>query len=125
MPGFLMHLGSSAKCPHGTGQTAVIASNPKVMVLFTSNVATVADLQSVVGCLFQVPAPTPSGTKPQPCASVKFIPSTKVLILGQAAIVAQIPPVGNPPSGVCQTIEQIPQLGSPVIVSVQSKVIAL
>jgi len=118
-----MHFGSSATCPHGTGKTAVIASNPKVMVLVTLQVATIIDLQSVVGCLFQVPAPTPSGTKPQPCVTVKFIPSTKVLILGQPAIVAQIPPFGTP-AGVCQSIEQIPQ-GPPLIISVQSKVIAL
>jgi uncharacterized Zn-binding protein involved in type VI secretion len=114
MPGFLLHVGASATCPHG-GQISVVSSNTRVLVngLF---VATAADVYGIAGCPFTVPAGP--ATKPQPCVKVQwFTPATRVFINGQPAILQLS-------SGLCQSVEQIPQ-GAPLVAATQTRVIGM
>ena len=110
MPGFLLHVGASAICPHG-GQVSVIPSNTRVLV-GGQPVATLADTYLVAGCAFNV-----SG-KPQPCVKVQWlVPATRVLINGQ-------PPILQSSPGLCQSPEQIPQ-GPPIVAATQTRVIGM
>ena len=112
MPGPLYHVNATAMCPHG-GQVTTVSANVRVMV--SGNfVATVADLSTVVGCPFNIPAIP----KPQPCITVQWlVPATRVLINGQAALL-------QTSSNICKSAEQIPQ--GPATVSVnQTRVIAI
>lgn len=108
MPGFLMHVGATAICPHG-GQVSVIPSNARVLV-GGQPVATVADTYLVAGCPFTVPP-----AKPQPCIKVQWmVPATRVLVGGQPAILQDS-------TGLCLSPEQIPQ-GPPSVVLTQVRV---
>ncbi len=107
MPGFLVHVGASATCPHA-GQVTFTTTNTRVLVSGQPAI-TVADLFTILGCPFQ------AGTKPQPCVTGRWlVPATRVLINGQPAIV-QIS------TGLCQSAEQIPQ-GPPTVVATQTRV---
>jgi hypothetical protein len=107
MPGFLMHAGATAICPHG-GQVSVIPSNARVLV-GGQPVATLADTYLVAGCAFMV------GPKPQPCIKVQWlVPATRVLVGGQPAILQDS-------TGLCLSPEQIPQ-GPPSVVMTQVRV---
>ena len=111
MPGFLVHVGAQAMCPHG-GQVSFTTANSRVMVNGQPAV-TLADTFTIAGCPFQIPIP--SGTKPQPCVTGRWItPATRVTINGQPAILQLS-------SGLCQSAEQIPQ-GPPNVSVVQSRV---
>lgn len=113
MPGFLFHVGASAICPHA-GQVTTVSSNTRVLVS-GQPVATMADVFTVGGCPFQVPIP--AGTKPQPCVTVRWlVPATRVMVNGQPAIL-------QTSSGICQSVEQIPQ-GPPSVVATQTRVSA-
>ena len=108
MPGFLVTTAASVICTHGanasfvSGNTRVKAAGAFVVVL--------SDVGTVSGCPFQIPIGT--GTKPQPCVTVRFlVPATRVRIGGQPAII-------QTSSGLCQSAEQIPQ-GPPTVVSTQ------
>jgi hypothetical protein len=94
MPGFLMHVGATAICPHG-GQVTTIPANARVLV-GGQPVATLADTYLVAGCAFTVPP-----TKP----------AARVLVGGQPAIL-------QTSTGLCQSPEQIPQ-GPPNVVATQ------
>ena len=108
MPGFLLHVGAVALCPHG-GQVSIISSNTRVLVS-GQPVATFSDTYTVAGCPFQVPVP--GGTKPQPCVKVQWlVPATRVFVNGQPAIL-------QTSSGICQSAEQIPQ-GPPTVAVTQ------
>lgn len=122
MPGFLLHMGAAATCPHVSGKITVTAANPNVLIMGLP-VATMSDIETVIGCLFQVPAPTPSGTKPQPCVLARFAPAIRVFVNGQPAILAQAP-AGPSPPGVCLSVEQIAQ-GPPIINSVQTRIMGI
>jgi uncharacterized Zn-binding protein involved in type VI secretion len=107
MPGFLLHVGASAICPHG-GQITIIPSNPRVLVS-GQPVATSADTTLVAGCAFNV-----SG-KPQPCIKVQWlVPAARVKVSGQPALLQTSP-------GLCQSAEQIPQ-GPPNVIAGQMRV---
>lgn len=114
MPGFLVHVGAQGMCPHA-GQITFTTSNTRVLVNGQPAV-TLADVFTIAGCPFQVPAgPT---TKPQPCVTGRWIaPATRVLINGQPAIL-------QASSGLCQSVEQIPQ-GPPAVTVVQTRVSGL
>jgi uncharacterized Zn-binding protein involved in type VI secretion len=108
MPGFLLHVGASAICPHG-GQVSVISSNARVLVNGLP-VATLADVYPIAGCAFTVPGP-----KPQPCVTVQWLtPATRLLVNGQ-------PPILQSSAGLCQSAEQIPQ-GPPTVIATQTRV---
>jgi uncharacterized Zn-binding protein involved in type VI secretion len=110
-----MHAGASVQCTHG-GPANIIPTQPRVLVTGMP-VALMTDQIVVAGCAFTIPGP-----KPQPCVLVKWLmPSARVLINGQPAMV--IPAPGTGP-GLCQSAEQIPQ-GPPIVGTVQSRVIAL
>jgi hypothetical protein len=108
MPGFLFHVNATATCPHG-GQVQVVPSNTRVLV-GGQPVATVADLHTVVGCVFMV------GPKPQPCVLVTWItPATRILVNGQPALL-------QTSVGLCKSVEQIPQ-GPPLVAATQVRVL--
>ena len=108
MPGFLMHVGSSAICPHG-GQVSIISSNTRVLVSGMP-VTTLNDNWQVAGCPFTVPP-----TKPQPCVKVLWlVPASRVMVGGQPVIL-------QTSTGMCQSAEQIPQ-GAPTVIATQTRV---
>ena len=111
MSGFLCHVGASAMCPHG-GPVSVVSSNTRVRV-GGQPVALLSDTYTVGGCPFQVPIGT--GTKPQPCVTVKWlVPASRVRVNGQPVIL-------QTSTGICQSVEQIPQ-GPPNVVATQVRV---
>ncbi len=106
MPGFLLHVGASAICPHG-GQVTIIPSSPRVLVS-GQPVATFADTTLVAGCAFI------AGTKPQPCIKVQWlVPAARVMVGGQPALL-------QTSQGLCQSAEQIPQ-GPPTVIAGQMR----
>lgn len=108
MPGFLLHVGATIICPHA-GQVTTISTNTRVLVS-GQPVATFADTFVIAGCVFTVPGP-----KPQPCVKVQWItPATRVMVNGQPALL-------QTSTGICQSVEQIPQ-GPPTPVAVQALV---
>jgi uncharacterized Zn-binding protein involved in type VI secretion len=108
MPGFLLHVGAAAICPHG-GQVTIIPASPRVLVS-GQPVATLADTTLVAGCAFTVPGP-----KPQPCLTVRWLAgAARVLVGGQPALLATSP-------GLCLSAEQIPA-GPPTVVASQVRV---
>jgi hypothetical protein len=113
MPGPILHVGAMATCPHMAPITTP-TTNTRVF-LSGAPALTVADLPAVAGCPFQVPIPP--GTKPQPCVTVKMIPSTKVLVNNQPAALLT-------PATLCLSVEQIPQ-GPPNAGAIQTRVVAL
>jgi uncharacterized Zn-binding protein involved in type VI secretion len=107
VPGFLLHVGATAICPHG-GQVTIIPSSPRVLVS-GQPVATLADTTLVAGCAFTV------GPKPQPCIKVQWIAgAVRVLIGGQPALL-------QTSLGLCLSAEQIPA-GPPTVVAGQVRV---
>jgi hypothetical protein len=115
MPGLLMHAGATVQCTHA-GPANIIPTQPRVLVNGMP-VALMTDQMVVAGCVFTVPGP-----KPQPCVLVKWLmPSARVLINGQPAML--IPAPGSGPA-LCQSVEQIPQ-GPPIVSVVQTRVIAM
>jgi hypothetical protein len=107
MPGFLMHVGATAICPHG-GQVSVVTTNARVLV-GGQPVGTFADTYLVAGCAFTVPP------KPQPCVKVQWlVPAARVLVNGQPAILQSS-------TGICLSAEQIPQ-GPPSVIVTQVRV---
>jgi uncharacterized Zn-binding protein involved in type VI secretion len=108
MPGFLMHVGSTAICPH-SGQVSIISSNSRVLVSGMP-VATLKDTWMVTGCPFTVPS-----AKPQPCFKVLWLaPASRVQVDGQPVIL-------QTSTGMCQSAEQIPQ-GAPTVTATQTRV---
>lgn len=112
MTGPLIDINAQGMCPHGAKLTFT-TTNTRVMANGTPLI-TIADMFTVAGCPFQVPAgPT---TKPQPCVTGRFlVPATRVFINGQPAVLQTA-------SGLCQSVEQIPQ-GPPSVVVAQTRVI--
>ena len=119
MPGFLLHVGATLQCTH-SASTQTAPTQPRVLV-GGQPVATTANLFVVAGCPFQIPVP--GGTKPQPCVKVQWaMAATKVLVNGLPALL-QPTPTGTG-SGVCQSVEQIPQ-GPPLVNMMQTRVIGM
>lgn len=114
MPGFLMHVNAACQCTHA-GPASIIPAQPRVLVS-GQPVATMTCQIMVAGCAFTVPGP-----KPQPCITIKWLmPSVRVLVLGQPAMLLPVPGAGP---GLCLSPEQIPQ-GPPIVSAVQLRVIA-
>jgi len=66
---------------------------------------------------YKQPEPDCGPPKPQPCVTVKMIPSTKVLVNNQPVALLT-------PATLCQSVEQIPQ-GPPNAGAIQTRVLAL
>jgi len=114
MPGFLMHVNAACQCTHMAPAT-IVPSQPRVLV-GGQPVAPIGSQIVVAGCLFTVPGP-----KPQPCVTIKWLmPSVRVLVLGQPAMLLPAPGTGP---GLCLSAEQLPQ-GPPIVSAVQPRVIA-
>jgi hypothetical protein len=114
MPGFLMHVNAACQCTHA-GPATIVPAQPRVLVS-GQPVATLSSQIVVAGCAFTIPGP-----KPQPCIIIKWLmPSVRVLVMGQPAMLQPAPGVGP---GLCQSAEQIPQ-GPPIVSAVQPRVIA-
>jgi len=112
MPGYLLHVGAVVQCPHQFPATTP-PSAPRVFVS-GQPVATVANLWSVTGCPFQIPAPP--GTVPSPCLRVQWAtPSARIIVAGSAALLQ--PSLGTG-SGACLNAQQAPQ-GPPVVNQMQ------
>lgn len=108
MPGFLLHVGATAICPHG-GQVSITSSNTRVLVS-SQPVATLNDTYMVAGCPFMIPS-----SKPQPCVKVQWlVAATRVKVAGQPVILQDS-------TGLCQSAEQIPQ-GPPNLLVTQLRV---
>lgn len=115
MPGFLMHVNAGIQCTHAAPGT-IVPTQPRVLVS-GQPVATMTAQIAVLGCVFTVPGP-----KPQPCVTIKWLmPSARLLVMGQPAMVLPSP---GPGPAMCQSPEQIPQ-GPPIVSAVQPRVIAL
>jgi len=114
MPGPLVHIGAITTCLHGGAVAGSPPAPPRVFVNLTQPVLTVANVLTVAGCLFQVPAP--SGTKPQPCVTIRVQPATRVLVNGQPAAILT-------PATLGYSVEQIPQ-GPPNSAAIQKRVLA-
>jgi len=109
MPGFLMHVNAHA------APATIIPTQPRVLVS-GQPVATMSSQIVVAGCPFTVPP-----GKPQPCVLVKWLmPTARVLVMGQPAMVLPSP---GPGPGLCLSPEQIPQ-GPPIVSAVQPRVLA-
>jgi len=107
MPGFLLHVGAGAICPHGA-PVQVISTNSRVLVS-GQPVATLNDMYLIAGCAFNV------ASKPQPCIKIQWItPASRVMINGSPVILQNS-------IGICQSPEQAPQ-GPPIVVSIQTRV---
>lgn len=107
MPGFLVHVGATAICPHG-GQVSVVSTNSRVLVS-GQQAATMGDTYLIAGCAFNI-----SGS-PHPCVKVQWlVPASRVLVNGQAVIL-------QTSTGICQSADQTPQ-GPPNIVTTQMRV---
>jgi uncharacterized Zn-binding protein involved in type VI secretion len=105
-PGLLLHLSATIKCPHG-GQVSSITSNTKLFVA-GQPVLTQSDTFNVSGCLFTV------GNKAQPCVTLKWFTGARHLLINGQPVILQ------DSSGICQSVEQIPQ-GPPNVVATQIK----
>ena len=104
----LLHVGATIQCPHA-GSASVVPSNMRVKV-GGQPVAVLPDTTTVAGCPFQIPVGV--GTKPQPCVVVRWlVPALRVKVSGQPALL-------KTSSGLCQSVEQIPQ-GPPNVVVTQ------
>ena len=111
MPGLIMHVGVTAMCPHGAPMT-VAPGEPRVVVSGMP-VATLSDMYTYTGCVFQIPGP-----KPQPCVTTQWTtPATRVLANGKPVML-------NTSVGLAMSAEQIPQ-GAPIVTAVQSRVTAI
>ncbi len=116
MPGLLIHLNTVATCPHPSGIVTIAANNARVLVM-GQPVASLSDLSTITGCLFQVPVGF--GTKPQPCVSVQWTSASRVFVNGTVPVLLYAPA-----SGVCKSAEQIRQ-GPPVVNTIQQKVMGV
>jgi hypothetical protein len=117
MPGFMLHVGATIQCTH-LAPAATAPTQPRVLVS-GQPVAVSSNVILVAGCLFQIP--TPGGPKPQPCVKVQWgLQSTRVLVMGQPALLQPSPGTGP---GICQSVEQIPQ-GPPTVSALQMRVMA-
>lgn len=108
MPGYLLHVGITALCPHG-GQVSVTSTNTKVKVGGQA-VAVMGDTFQVAGCAFTLP-----NGKPQPCMKVQWLVTAMRVKVGGKAVILQSS------TGLCQSAEQIPQ-GPPNVTVTQTKV---
>jgi hypothetical protein len=108
-----LHVGAMLTCTH-SAPIQTPTTNTRVFVN-AMPVLTIADVPAVAGCPFQIPFGV--GTKPQPCVTVKMIPSTKVLVNNQPVALLT-------PATLCLSIEQIPQ-GPPNAGAIQTRVFAL
>ena len=110
MPGPLLQVGALITCPH---QAPIASPTTNTRVFLSGSPAlTATDIVTVAGCPFTVPP-----SKPQPCLTVKLVPSTKVLINGQPAVMLS-------PAMMCLSPEQAPQ-GPPNSSATQTRVVAL
>lgn len=108
MPGLIVTTASSAICTHGAS-VSIASSNTRVKI-DGSAVAVMNDTYTVSGCPFQIPVGP--GTKPQPCVKLQWIaPAVRVKVNGQPVILQMS-------SGLCLSVEQIPQ-GPPTVVATQ------
>lgn len=114
MPGYLLHVNAGMTCLHQA--KATIAPAQARVLAGGQPVATMASRIVVAGCPFTVPP-----SKPQPCLTVKWaMPTTRVLVGGQPAMVQAAP---GPGAGMGMS-GPIPN-GPPVLSLFQMRVLAM
>lgn len=106
----ILNTAATVTCPHGG--TVVLTTSNSTVLADGAPVLLQSDVHTVAGCPFQVPIPT--GTKPQPCVTVRW------LVGAQSTRVNSTPVLLQSSVGLCLSAEQIPQ-GPPTVVSVQPR----
>lgn len=101
---------STVQCPHG-GSVSLTTANT-VAKVDGSAMLLLTDVHTVSGCPFQIPIGT--GTKPQPCVTVRWTVGAAQTKVNQTPVLLQTS------VGLCYSAEQIPQ-GPPVVVNVQQR----
>jgi hypothetical protein len=96
--GKLLTANTVMMCPHG-GTVTATTSNIRAKAE-GGYILRVSDTFTVTGCPFQVPAP--SGTKPQPCVTVRWIVTA-------LRVKVSDPVLTDSSVGLCLSAEQIPQ----------------
>ncbi|MBE9180046.1 hypothetical protein IQ268_15860 [Oculatella sp. LEGE 06141] len=120
MSGLLLHAmtGTGMQCTH-LAPVAIVPDQKNVLVN-AQPVATLKSKLTVAGCPFQIPPP--AGPKLQPCVTVQWVMvSTRVFVNGQPVLLQPLPGKGTG-SGICQSVEPIPQ-GAPIVKMMQTRVI--
>ena len=109
MPANIIHFGTQATCPHG-GQVTTVTTQSRVFVS-GQPVATAGDTFAIAGCAFNVLGAA------HPCVKVRWLQAaTRVFVGGSPAIL-------SPSLALCEAADLAPQ-GAPIIMKVQTKVIA-
>lgn len=99
---------STLLCPHAG--TVTLSTSNSLAMADGAPMLLLTDQHTVSGCPFQVPIPT--GTKPQPCVTVRWlVGATQTRVNGTPVLL-------QTSVGLCLSAEQIPQ-GSPQVVQVQ------
>ena len=107
MPGYLLHVGMVASCPH-SGNVQASPGSSRVRVGQQPALRS-SDVCLISGCSFVVAA------KAQPCLKIQWlVTASRVRIEGQPAVLRDS-------TGLCQSAEQIPQ-GPPLLMSTQTRV---
>jgi hypothetical protein len=109
MSGNLLHVNATVTCPHG-GKASVLPAQQRVLA-GGQPVSTVADMWTIVGCLFTV------GNKPQPCVTIDWSAPSQRVRAGAGAL-TQLS------GGICVSAEQIRQ-GPAFVTVVQQRAVAL
>jgi len=107
MPGFLLDVSASLRCPHG-GQIAISPGSQRVKASHQPAATTADDFQ-VTGCPFMV------GPKPQPCVTVRWTAAASKVSAGGRELVLQ------DSAGTCLSADQVPA-GPPQVVATQTRV---
>jgi hypothetical protein len=113
MPGPIVQLGATIKCPHG-GTVTPTGGNMRVRAGGSPILMRVGGYL-VAGCPFTIA--TPAGPKPQPCMRVQWL-------LGSLRARAGGPFLLRSSTGMCFSAEGLPQ-GPPVIVMTQMRARAI
>lgn len=72
MAGKLLTTQSTMQCPHG-GTVSATSTSQRATAGSGAHILTIADVFTISGCPFQIPAP--SGTVPSPCITVQWVVS--------------------------------------------------
>jgi len=108
MPLPLYHVGNATMCAHA-GKVSNVPSGPRLFVNGTDPVATVADVFTIVGCMFSTPA------GPHPCVTVNWlVPAMRVTTMGRPVLL-------DGSVGLTQSADMLPQ-GAPLTTVNQPRV---
>lgn len=111
MAGKLLTTQSTLQCPHG-GTVTATSTSQRVTAGSGAHVLTIADVFTISGCPFQIPAP--SGTVPSPCLTVQWVVSDLRVKVNST------PTFSESSVGLCFSATGIPQ-GAVTVANTQQK----